>query len=399
MIIGKKIIKNFFHAIRVDIIYGLAWIYVKIFRTFNENKYLCISMLGRNYGDNIKYLAEYIGRHDQKAKIVWGFHKSVFQQTDCPFPKFQFYTFRYYVEMLTAKYILSNQRLTRWVLRKRKGQVYLQTWHGTALKRIGKDIQTKKRRSLWKRLTEPGVLDHDVKMTDIMVSGSRFMTNIYRNKFGFTGPIEETGTPRNDLFFGTHPEVVKKVYDYYHIPSDKLIVLYAPTFRYDRQFTYYDIDAAGILKEWERHTGKACVLMVRLHPNMLDKADKIEALFPAGTINASRYQDMQELLYAAGLLVTDYSSSMFDIMYQYTPVLLYTPDREKYGHNRGFYWDIDKLPFMVANQNTEIAQAIQAFNQEDYKQGVDDFLTEIGSVETGHACEKALAILKATKTK
>lgn len=372
--------------------YPLAWLVTR-WSPLRDNKFFCISMSGNSYGDNIKYLAEYIAQHDGEAQIVWAFTSGFYYKADCPFLKVRLYTFTYYRHILTSKYILSNARLNQRMLHKCKGQVYLNTWHGTALKRLGTDVKTRKR-SWLERWLKPAVFQFDVTNTDIMISGSHFMTSIFRDKFLFKGRILETGTPRNDIFFHDHPEIVERIRSRYNISGDMQIILYAPTFRTDGQFTYYDIDARRLLTAWEQKTGRPCVLMVRLHPNLQYKSKAFIAQFPEGTIDASDYPDMQELLYSADLLVTDYSSSMFDIMYAYKPVLLYVPDRKEY--DRGFYFDLNELPFMVVGKNEEMDGLISSFEESVYNKKNDEFKKKIGTVEKGLAADKIFKMLGKT---
>lgn len=352
------------------------------FTSLNKKKYFCMSMSGNSYGDNIKYLAEYISRQDPDAEIVWAFTNEFLPKADCPFKSVRLYSFLYYYHILTSKFILSNARLNQRMLHKRKGQIYLNTWHGTALKRLGIDIPAKKRSRL-QQWIKPGVFHFDVSNTDIMISGSRFMTDIFRNSFLFKGQIEETGTPRNDIFFHEHLEIADKVRSHYHIDKDVQIILYAPTFRTDGKFTYYDIDAQQLMKLWEKKTDKKNVLLVRLHPNLQYKSEAFIKQFPKGTINASDYPDMQELLYATDLLVTDYSSSMFDFMYMNKPVIMYIPDFKEY--DRGFYFKIEDLPFMIIAENKYLKKTISQYEVTKYKNGINQFLKKIGSVENGEA--------------
>ena len=356
-----------------------------------NNKYFCISMSGNSYGDNIKYLSEHIYQQDATAEIIWAFTPSFYNKANCPFKSVKLYSYKYYFHILTSRFILSNSRLNQRMLHKRYGQIYLQTWHGTALKRLGTDVKTKKR-NLLQRWINPNVFQFDVNNTDIMISGSRFMTDVFRKKFLFKGRIEETGTPRNDIFFQNHPENIDKVRSYYNIDSDSQIILYAPTFRSDGKFTYYNIDAKALMATWEKKTNNKCVFMVRLHPNLQYKSNDFISTFPKGTINASEYPDMQELLYSADLLITDYSSSMFDFMYSYKPVLLYIPDKESY--DRGFYFNIEDLPFMVSYNNNEITNNLALFDSQNYSIQIQSFLRVIGDVESGKAAEKIYHLLK-----
>lgn len=353
---------------------------VTLMKPINPRKYLCMSMSGNSYGDNIKCLSDYIHEHQPDSQIVWAFKPDFAKMVDCPHIVVKLYSFKYYYHFLTSKYILSNARLNQRMMHKRKGQIYLQTWHGTALKRLGYDI--KKKRNLLQRIVKPDVFEFDVRNTDIMISGSRFMTNVFRNSFRFNGKIIETGTPRNDIFFGNHPEIRERICQMYGIDPQKQIILYAPTFRSNGSFEFYDLDAESLQEAWRNKTGKESVFMVRLHPNLMHQSKEMTALFPHA-VNVSSYPDMQELLYATDLLVTDYSSSMFDYMYTYRPVLLYMPDYETY--DRGYYFELEELPFMIVKSNDQIQRVINELNFIAYKSEVVAFLEKIGSVETGCA--------------
>ena len=357
-----------------------------VFIPLQKNKFFCISMTGNSYGDSIKCLSDYIAVHNPSSTIVWAFTDIYYHLTDCEHNKVKLYTFRYYYHILTSKYILSNVSLDKKMLIKRKGQVCVQTWHGTALKRIGVDMYTH-RRQTWRNMFSGGIItEYNAKLTDIVVSGSRFMTKILHEKCLYPmHVIHEIGTPRNDIFFQNQPEVRKKVKAFYGLEADTKIILYAPTFRAGGDFTYYDVDLLRIKTFFEQNSGDRYVNLVRLHPNLLRNKEGFLERFSSDTIDASSYPDMIELLYAADVLVTDYSSCMFDFMYSYKPIILYTPDKGTY--DRGFYLNIDDLPFGSVNSNSQIPAMLKLFESPNYRNRIDDFLNIIGSAEKGNATE------------
>lgn len=377
--------------VRILISYFLARCIVA-FVPLRKNKFFCISMTGNSYGDSIKCLSDYIAVHNPSSTIVWAFTDIFYNLTECEHKKVKLYTFRYYFHILTSKYILSNVSLDKRMLVKRKGQICVQTWHGTALKRIGIDMYTHKEPSRHGIFSGGLITEYNAKLTDILVSGSRFMTKILHEKCLYPMQvIHELGTPRNDIFFQQKPEVTEKVRACYRIAKDTKIILYAPTFRAGGDFTYYDVDLQRIKTLLEQKCGEKYVNMVRLHPNLLKNKEDFLTRFPSDTIDASSYPDMIELLYSADVLVTDYSSCMFDFMYSNKPVILYVPDRLTY--DRGFYLDIDSLPFIVLNNNLDIDQQLAKYNQIEYKKKLDKFLMEIGSFEKGSATENLINLL------
>ena len=384
----KYILQKVKERLQAFLSYWLTKVYI-FCCPLKERKFFCMSMSGNSYGDSVKCLTDYLSSHYPEAEIVWAFSSSFFSESNCPHKSVKLYSFSYYYHILTSKYILSNARLNQRMLHKRKGQVYIQTWHGTALKKLGVDIERK--RSAWQKFLKPPVFRRDVSNTDIMISGSTFMSKVFRDKFLFKGDLWETGMPRNDIFFHDHSEVVAKVRRKYGIADDMQIVLYAPTFRNDRQFTYYDFDYKTFCQLWQHRMGKPCVFMVRLHPILLYKSNTLEQLFGGDAINASAWPDMQELLYAADVLVTDYSSSMFDFMLSGKPVVMYTPDADTYSN--GFYFHLDELPFIWMKDNGEMDKTLQQFNTNKYKRKIEAFLDKIGNKEKGDASKMIIELL------
>lgn len=360
-----------------------------------NNKFFCIAMTGNSYGDSIKCLSDYIAVHHPNPIIVWAFSQSFYNKVNCSHIKVRMYSFKYYYHILTAKYILTNVSLEKKMFVKRRGQICVQTWHGTALKRIGVDMYRKKT-SFFNRVTGGSTTEYTAHLTDIVVSGSRFMTDVLHNKCLYPlNIIHEIGTPRNDVFFHDNDNIRSKICHFYGINETEKIILYAPTFRKGGSMDFYNVELDRIRMQFEQLQGGHFVVMVRLHPNLLKKETTFLTLFPPNTINVSSYPDMIDLLYSADVLVTDYSSCMFDFMYTFRPVILYVPDRATY--NRGFYMDIESLPFIIVNENFEIEEKLSSLNLSLYQKNVRRFLKEIGSCEQGIATQRVYNMLMLQK--
>ena len=219
------------------------------------------------------------------------------------------------------------------------------------------------------------------------------MTKILHEKCLYPNDIiHEIGTPRNDIFFNERPDILRKVRKHFGITDNCRIILYAPTFRKGGDFAYYNVDINKIKEYFERRSGLEYIIMVRLHPNLLKNEKLFYSIFNSDAINASSYPDMIDLLYASDLLVTDYSSCMFDFMYSYKPIILYVPDRLTY--DRGFYMDIDKLPFLIVNDNSELISKLSTYDEVEYKESLRKFMDQIGSVEDGKATQNLYELLK-----
>ena len=130
-------------------------------------------------------------------------------------------------------------------------------------------------------------------------------------------------------------------------------------------------------------------ILVRLHPNLIGKVDTSSLVAFDNVIDATRYHDMQELLCVADMLITDYSSSMFDFAMLKRPCILYATDVNKY--DRGYYFDLKELPFPLAENEENLLHIINNFSKEDYMKSLDTFLTDtIGLYENGNAAQSIM---------
>lgn len=358
------------------------------FRKIDQSRYFCICMNGNGYGCNVKAFADYVKKNEATADVVWAFSPSFFKVVTSE-KKVRLYTVAYYINLLSSKVIVSNQRFTKELMpKKRKGQVYIQFWHGTALKRIEADIpcvlESYKKRAIW-----------DSSLIDVVFSGSAFMTNLYKTAFWYDGIVVETGTPRNDIFFQSDCAVKQKVTKLLNIPKGHNIILYAPTFRNDLSLTNYNLNSGLLLSLLKEKFGGRWTFVVRIHPNLLNKRGcltQLKELFP-NAVDGSVYSDMQELLAASDCLITDYSSSMFDFAHSKKPCFLFTPDKGTY--ERGYYdFIMNRLPFDSFVDDEGMMAVIKKYDKCVYGEKVRSFLTDIGSVECGRAAEKAFDYLK-----
>ena len=265
------------------------------------------------------------------------------------------YAVAYLREASRAGYVVSNIEMPR-NFRKRRGVTYLQTWHGTPLKRIGFDNER------WKE--NPRGLDRmarEFAKWDFLVSQNRFSTDIFRRAFRFDGEILETGYPRNDVLRSPEaPAIRREVRAALAIPDATRVILYAPTWRDNV------VDATGSLQfslalDVERmavQLGEDHVLLLRLH--RLLAADLGEGL---GTFvrNVSTHPDIRDLYLAADVLITDYSSAMFDFAVTGKPLVFFTYDLEEYRDGvRGFYFDLEaEAPGPVCRTSDEVIDALR----------------------------------------
>ena len=341
-----------------------------------QNKILLWSDNFKTFGCSPKYIALHLAEQfPGKYDIVWVLDRDRAIPADIPagIRIVRYFSMEYLKEIATAKVVVCNHRTSDYhFFRKRKGQYYIQTWHSSLrLKKIEGDVPV---------LPDSYVqaAKQDSQKIDLLLSGCRFSTDIFRRAFWYDGQILEAGTPRCDGFFGDAAAVKEKVYTHFGIPAGKKLALYAPTFRDDKSASLYGF----VPEKLQESLGEDWVIGCRLHPNL-------NAEIPEGiAIPMSKYPDMQELLRACDLLITDYSSSMFDMAVAGKKCALYVPDLEQYRANeRGLYFDPMEWPFPKAMDMAGLCEVVKDFS--DYDARCAEFLEKIGNFEQGNAATEA----------
>lgn len=284
--------------------------------------------------------------------------------------------------LATGKVWVDNNRKESYI-RKRKGQYYIQTWHGgIALKKIEKDYE--------EQLGAKYVANakRDSKMADLYVSNSSFCTNMYRNSFWYDGEILECGSPRNDILIQPNPVLMREVRNRLDIDQNVHIALYAPTYREGNNTKPYELDFHKLLHVLENKFSGNWIIAVRLHPLVSEQSSFIN--YDSQIINASHYRDIYELMAAADLLITDYSNIMFEFSFMKRPVLLYALDEAEYTNDRGFYFEYTDLPFLKGNTEEELFNHITNYNPEEDQEKVQKFLDILTIYETGEASKQVV---------
>lgn len=345
-----------------------------------KNKVTVISYFGKGYGDSPKYIVEKLKKQDKSLDIVWLTKKPEKEDKidGIRYVKYNFLNCMY--QLATSKVWIDNCRKEYFPIKK-KSQIYVQTWHGSiAFKNVEKGSESKLSPIYIK------FAKNDSKMADLFVSSGKFTTNLYRRDFWYNGDILECGTPRNDIIVNQDDSITQKIKKYFNIKEEENILLYAPTFRKSGTLDAYDIDYEMLRKVLKTKFGKDFKILVRLHPNISQKANCIT--YDENVLNATMYPDMQELLVASDMLITDYSSSIFDFALSNKKALIYASDIEEYKKDRDFLIGYDEAPFSTATNNYELEDIINKFNYEKYLKDVQDFYNKLGVVEDGHASEK-----------
>jgi len=365
----------------------LAFIIIRIFNRFpiKNNKVFLFSYYGAQFGCNPKYITYYINKHYPKDTfdIVWAFNDPKSKEQNGSFRKVKTMSIRYFYELCTAKVIITNFRTTDLFI-KRKEQFYIQTWHSSLrLKQIEKDAEN------ILPATYIEMAKKDSLKCDLLLSGCKFSTNICKQSFWYTGEIFEHGTPRNDILVQNNSQMREGILQRLDLSNDTKVLLYAPTFRKDNNLEVYNLDYDTLREKVNRKFGGKWIVLVKLHPHLLSKSN--ELIESDHVMNVTTYDDIQELLVVADILISDYSSLIFDYAITARPCFLYVPDLNEYVmKERDLYFKLTELPFIHATTKPDLLSKIDQYSSEEYKENITAFLNEIGSFEEGKASQYVL---------
>lgn len=358
---------------------SITCVILRIF-SIKQNKIVCSSWKGKRYSDNPKYISEKLIEKYPFYEIVWLLNKDFKEDLPTRVRRASNNCLTQLFELVTAKvWIDSSTKI--YGLKKRKGQLYVQTWHGSyGLKKLYGDIPDKL------RFIERKYMQYNSKIIDLMISNSEQTSQIYHRAMWYDGKILEYGSPKNDIFFEDNNNCRSKVNEYFGVCGKK-IAIYAPTFRNNLQTKQFDLDYKRVITALESKFGEQWVILIRLHPHNLMEAEKFIE-YDDKVLNASFYNDMQELLVAADILITDYSSCMFDFVTNKKKCFLFATDVEEYKKERDYYFEIENLPFPLAKNNAEMEHNILCFSEKEYNEKLNKLFQMVGLNETGHASEK-----------
>ena len=363
------------------------FIIASIIRVFNclpirNNKIFLYSYYGSQYGCSPKYISEYIVKnYPDKYDVVWAFNNIESKKDIEGIRKVKTMSLKYFYELCTSKVVITNFRTTE-MFKKRKNQYYIQTWHSSLrLKQIEKDAED----TLPKHYIEMAKVDS--KKLDLLMSGCKFSTDIFKQAFWYDGEIFEFGTPRNDILFRNDMDLRNKIKEKLKIDKRKRIILYAPTFRKNNNLDVYNIDYSKIINKLKEKFEGDWIFLVKLHPHLISKSN--ELVYGENVLDVTKYDDIQELLSISDVLISDYSSLMFDFGLTKRPCFLYVPDLDEYIENdRGLYFAINELPFISVKNNDELASEIANFDSDKYDKDLKSFSSKIGSFEIGKCSEE-----------
>ncbi|WP_342388834.1 CDP-glycerol:glycerophosphate glycerophosphotransferase [Salinicoccus bachuensis] len=369
------------------------FIYKRFFKNMDLMDDLVVfeSFQGKSYSDSPKYIYQQMLKSRSGYNYVWVMNKK--QKIPGNPVTVKRFSLKYYRYMARAKYIVSNVRMPNSYIKK-DGQKYLQTWHGTPLKRLAGDMDD---------VHMPGTnaarykqnFSRETDKWDYLIAPNAYSSAIFKRAFWFSNTMLETGYPRNDILTNdNNPVIIQDIKEKLGLSADKKVVLYAPTWRDDEYYKVgqYKFSLQLDLERLKERFGDDHIILLRMHYVVASKMNL--AGLEGFAYDVSKYDDVSELYLVSDMLITDYSSVFFDYANLKRPVLFFTYDIEKYREQlRGFYIDMEEeLPGPLLMTNDEVVNAIENINQieKKYKERYEAFHERFCSWDDGRASEKVV---------
>lgn len=270
-----------------------------------------------------------------------------------------------------------------WVV-KRKNKMIVETTHGVAYK----SLRSSKVSSFEVGFPEIKSASWKINGATLCLSGNRICSeDVYRNELGYRGEILEEGLPRNDVFFTDGRKQDARVRECFSLDDECRIVLMMPTWRKDHSRENIEIDYHALVHALEELYGGKWTVLLRLHHlSKVDISDIMDT-YSDCVLNATDYPAVQDLLCAGDLLITDYSSVMWDFALRERPILIFAPDGEEYRQGRGFNVPPEEWGLVTSSTQSELLDGIRSHSYEELCEASRAHLKRFGSCETGHATE------------
>ena len=296
-----------------------------LFVKTDDNLVLFVSFMGLNFNDSPKTIYDFMKAHPeyQQYHCIWAF------EDPSKFPDLETVkidTPAYFKTALKAKYWITNTNIERGLRFKKKNQKYLNTWHGIALKYIGNDVA--------------GRNDFNFDTVDYLCVCGAYDERVYKSAFrAKENSYLRCGLPRNEELWGVNNEKKAQMRAKLDIPVDKKVILYAPTWRESTDGgKSYAIKPPIHFDEWEKELGEEYVILFRAH-HQTTKVLNVQ--YNDFVRSASTYPEVNDLMIAADILITDYSAIVFDFSILCRPIFCYAYDYDSYLVDRGTYFNID----------------------------------------------------------
>lgn len=347
---------------------------------------------GRQYSCSPRALYEELCRNPlyKDYKKIWAFQdpeKHRYLEKDPDTKVVAYHSEAYYKAYAMAKVWVSNFRLGN-ELQPKKNQIYIQTWHGTPLKRLGFDIENFNGSKGAQRELEYQY-SSDVKRYSYLLSPSQFykekITGAFGlEKFGKTDIFIDGGYPRNDFLLRLTDKKKEELKAQMDIPDDKKVILYAPTWRETEHEPGcgYRYKLAVDFDKWRRALGEDVLILYRSHYFISNEIDLRP--YEGFVRNVSDYDDINDLYAVSDMLITDYSSVFFDYANLNRPIVFFMYDYEQYKNElRGFYIDEVELPGPIVKDEDDLLKVLGEYQGQGYESVYQAFNEKYNPYRTG----------------
>lgn len=371
-------------------------IFLRIFYIIpiKKNRILFSEYEGATYCCNPRYIFEYLYKHGgNKYEYIWCISdkNKIPASFDVKYVKPLSLRHLYY--LMTSKIVMANVGIEPFVP-PRKGRVFINTWHGGgAYKKGGVSATYYSNPHLY---YFKSIRNLRSKSTSYLISSNRRFSEIFIDEFRLLPhQILPIGMPRNDIFFSTESyraDIRNRICEKYGIKEELMIILYAPTYRgHEAMCEHIDwsIDTDAICKAVRQRFGKEPIVLYRCHMNVYNDRQNV-----SNAIDASDYPDMQELLVATDLLISDYSSLIWDFSLTYKPGFLYTPDLKQYLETTKLYTPIEQWQYPYAKTMTELCEQIKKYNEVEAIDKIKAHHNLLGCYEKGMATHEIYQLIE-----
>ncbi len=393
----------------------ICFVICRIF-PIKKNRFSVCAFEGKGgFGCNPKYIVEELHKRNDAYEFIW-FVNDMHKEFPAYIKKVPNTLWNRAYWLSTSKIWIDNYRKPYGTC-KRKGQYYVNTWHGSVgFKSIG----------LWRGEAFSKIAylvsRNDSEMIDQVIVDSKWCEDVFPKGLVYEGDFLRLGAPRCDALYGDrskYREAFRKKHD---LSSDTKVVMFAPTFRegsVNGKRTVFSevwtLDFQRLLTSLEKRFGGNWYLCLRMHPQLASNIREYKNEgFKERLIDASMEADMYEILVAMDAFVTDYSSAAMDASYTHMPVFIYADDIEKYVDDRGsMLWNLSGdsrkpvsnnkemtpdinviLPYPIAQNNDEMEKNILEFNEEQYLSRMRQFEREVELVFDGRASARTGDLLE-----
>lgn len=335
---------------------------------------LFVSFMGKNFNDSPKVIYDRLVNdpYFSNYQFIWAFNEpDKYEILNDNTKKVKMDSREYLKTALTASYWVTNVNIERGLHFKKDYTQSINTWHGVPLKKIGNDVE--------------GRNDFDFSDTNVFCYSSKYEYDIYKRAFKLTDKnLYKIGMPRNEILIKNNQKIVDKVRNDLGI-KDKKIILYAPTWREDSN----DLQAMNFAK-WEKELADDYVLLVKAH-GLSEKILLDDNLFVK---DVSDYEETAELIMVADILITDYSSIMFDFALLAKPIFIYMTDYEKYVAERGVYFNLKETVLSIFEDDDLLLEYIQNYEEEKEKLNSKNFGQKFIEVREVKASQTIIKLMK-----